>query len=168
MKCSHCQKDFEPPHFNSKCCSEDCRIGARRAAHARYKKTAKGVESEMRWRKSPARKQTEERYRSKPEAKALSVARVGKYSKTDKGKIVKLNADHRRRMTIKSGKVTAKEWADKLKEYNYCCANCGIEENIQMDHIHPLAKGGEHCIDNIQPLCGSCNSSKGAKLQWVS
>ena len=70
----------------------------------------------MRWRKSPARKLVELKYRAKPETKALSVARVGKYSKTEKGKIVKLNADHRRRMKIKSGRVTAKEWADKLEE----------------------------------------------------
>jgi 5-methylcytosine-specific restriction endonuclease McrA len=120
----------------------------------------------MRWRKSDARKLTEERYRSKSETKHLAYLRKKKYESTENGKITKLNSDHRRRMEKKSGKVTAKEWAEKLKEFNYCCVNCGTDENIQMDHIYPLSKGGKHHIDNIQPLCGSCNSSKGAKIEW--
>lgn len=31
-----------------------------------------------------------------------------------------------------------------------------------VDHIIALANGGPHSFDNMQPMCGPCNSSKGA------
>lgn len=34
----------------------------------------------------------------------------------------------------------------------------------ELDHIAPLAQGGEHTYKNTQCLCYPCNSAKGAKL----
>ena len=45
------------------------------------------------------------------------------------------------------------------------CAKCGSAENIHMDHVVPLAKGGRHSPDNIQPLCQTCNLRKGVKTE---
>jgi 5-methylcytosine-specific restriction endonuclease McrA len=42
------------------------------------------------------------------------------------------------------------------------CLKCGSTKNIQIDHIVPVASGGENKIDNLQPLCKKCNSAKGA------
>lgn len=44
------------------------------------------------------------------------------------------------------------------------CVLCGTRERITADHIVPIALGGRHSIGNLQPLCLSCNSSKGARL----
>jgi len=54
--------------------------------------------------------------------------------------------------------------------YNSPCVSCGTSEAIEADHIIPIVKGGRHSEGNLQPLCRSCNSSKGVKLQieWVS
>lgn len=53
----------------------------------------------------------------------------------------------------------------RLKEiYESPCARCGTTENINADHIIPLDKGGFNAAFNLQPLCGSCNSRKGARL----
>ena len=43
------------------------------------------------------------------------------------------------------------------------CLKCGSKENIQLDHIVPVAAGGLDEIKNLQPLCKACNSSKGSK-----
>lgn len=45
------------------------------------------------------------------------------------------------------------------------CAACraSITDGYHMDHIMPLARGGEHAPNNIQLLCPSCNVRKSAK-----
>lgn len=44
----------------------------------------------------------------------------------------------------------------------YRCVNCGTHLNLSIDHIHPFSKGGSDDESNLQTLCRSCNSSKGA------
>lgn len=64
------------------------------------------------------------------------------------------------------GKVSYTEWVDLKKRYNNECVCCGKPESeviLTQDHIIPLSAGGTNTIDNLQPLCGSCNSSKGIK-----
>lgn len=43
------------------------------------------------------------------------------------------------------------------------CLCCGSGENIQVDHIVPISKGGWHHPTNVQPLCRTCNEKKQAR-----
>jgi len=45
----------------------------------------------------------------------------------------------------------------------YRCKFCGDHKDLTVDHIFPESKGGTLDLDNLQTLCRSCNSSKGAK-----
>jgi len=47
-----------------------------------------------------------------------------------------------------------------LDKYNHKCNYCGSEENLQVDHIIPLSRGGVHSETNFQILCRSCNINK--------
>lgn len=82
----------------------------------------------------------------------------------DKYLQVKRDDQRRRKYGLKFGKIDVKDWEAMLIKFNYSCAFCGTQEDITQDHIIPLSKGGLNVIENIQPLCRKCNSSKRDKL----
>lgn len=65
-----------------------------------------------------------------------------------------------KRKTPKTMQLTIKQWIDCIKEFDKKCAYCGKEKKLTQEHFIPLSKGGEYSINNIIPVCGSCNSSK--------
>ena len=73
---------------------------------------------------------------------------------------------HRRRTrkTKAGGSFTAAEFKAIVRHYGgkcLCCGRTGVK--LTADHVVPVSKGGTSYIDNIQPLCQSCNSSKGTQ-----
>ena len=58
-----------------------------------------------------------------------------------------------------------KEIRDQVfKIHGEICLCCGSTESISIDHVIPVSCGGKNDISNYQPLCKSCNSSKGSKI----
>lgn len=43
------------------------------------------------------------------------------------------------------------------------CARCGSTDDLTVDHVVPVSRGGSDDIDNLRALCLRCNSSKGAR-----
>ena len=60
----------------------------------------------------------------------------------------------------KKGKHTKEEW-EEMKLFFGKCVKCGSNHDIVKDHIKPIYQGGSDGLDNLQPLCKKCNSSKG-------
>lgn len=44
------------------------------------------------------------------------------------------------------------------------CRTCAAQRSLSVDHIIPEAQGGRTELDNLQTLCRSCNSRKGAAV----
>ncbi|MEA5505051.1 RNA-guided endonuclease IscB [Halotia wernerae UHCC 0503] len=51
-----------------------------------------------------------------------------------------------------------------LEKWQRECAYCGIKDvPLQIEHIHPRAKGGSNSITNLTLSCEKCNTKKGTK-----
>ncbi len=51
-----------------------------------------------------------------------------------------------------------------LEKWNRQCAYCGVKDvPLQIEHIHPRAKGGSNSIVNLTLSCEKCNVKKGIK-----
>jgi len=73
----------------------------------------------------------------------------------------------RLRMLEVKGEHTFGEWETLKAQYNWTCPCCLKKEpdiDLTEDHIVPITRGGSNNIENIQPLCKSCNSSKYTKI----
>ena len=74
--------------------------------------------------------------------------------RTDLGDVPKYNIDANKRYLFG-------------KQEGLCngCKTLFPYRNLTIDHIVPRSKGGTDHIDNLQLLCGACNSTKGAGTQ---
>jgi 5-methylcytosine-specific restriction endonuclease McrA len=51
--------------------------------------------------------------------------------------------------------------AEIILRDGYACRYCGTTtRRLELDHIHPLSRGGSNDNDNLALACGSCNASK--------
>jgi len=114
----------------------------------------------LKWNKANVEqiKATTHRWRMANLEKAKAAERAWKKANPDK----KQSYEHKRRTRITGagGSYTA----EQFKALGNICLRCkGIGLKLTPDHVLPVSLGGSSDISNIQPLCGPCNSSKGAK-----
>jgi 5-methylcytosine-specific restriction endonuclease McrA len=86
--------------------------------------------------------------------------------------VAQLKNKHRVKLKGLDGDFSVQQWKDLIEKHNYKCVRCGKVKKLTYDHIVPLSKWTEWAeinkpnyrandIQNIQPLCGPCNGSKG-------
>jgi len=51
----------------------------------------------------------------------------------------------------------------KFAYFGNKCVYCGSSQNLQIEHIKPVSKGGSSLLCNLAPACAPCNMKKGAK-----
>lgn len=106
-------------------------------------------------------------YRKRNPDKFVKYQRSFEKRNPDKNKAArnKVNRNRRNLMLAVIGEHNNGEWETLKAQYNWtcpCCKKFGIK--LTEDHIIPLTKGGSDNIENIQPLCQSCNSRKGNRV----
>lgn len=114
--------------------------------------------------KSQVRKDYDAEYHKKNSDKKIQTAKEWIKNNPDKRKFISFNYDSKRRAIKKDGDsfMKVKLWAKEQKKICYWC-DIDCENNYHIDHYVPLAKGGEHIIENLVISCPSCNLRKNAK-----
>lgn len=110
----------------------------------------KGLKSAKKWRENNKDKER---------------AKTRRWRKNNPEK-ARLQVETRRCRKIKAvGSIETKDWIKLCEKYDNRCLRCGKQDvTLSVDHIVPLSKGGSNTIDNVQPLCVSCNSRKHTKI----
>jgi 5-methylcytosine-specific restriction endonuclease McrA len=60
---------------------------------------------------------------------------------------------------------TVLEWSALVEACGGRCLRCGLACDLTVDHVIPLGWGGPNTIENIQPLCRTCNNVKGCGVE---
>ena len=65
--------------------------------------------------------------------------------------------------------IYRKPTSNKMRELvfardHYRCCSCGSLDDLVCDHFYPVSRGGKTIIENLQTLCWTCNSRKGARV----
>ena len=117
------------------------------------------------WQDKNKDRLSESRKKKYPQIRESVIERVRKWAANNRAK---RNAYNRNRYAqqFSSGVITEEEWQKLKIFYEYTCLCCHRQEpeiRLEIDHVKPLVLGGENLISNAQPLCRSCNASKGGR-----
>lgn len=159
-------------------CSDDCRIAARRAIWHKHNR-ARYVKRDRRRAKPHSPDEPKQcmtcgevkTYADFPKHRNACKACIKGYKEawlSTKSEKYLQEFSRRRRLRLRGvgGHHSLAQWKELKRRYDYTCLACGRREpeiELTRDHIVPLLNGGTDDIENIQPLCRSCNSSKSAK-----
>lgn len=91
----------------------------------------------------------------------------------------KTTQNHMLRVDHGLPRLTLNEWREILDRFHYRCAYCQGEPQdkskrreqwLEIEHLVPLSKGGEHRAHNVVPACPECNKQKGQLTldEWIS
>lgn len=188
--CERCSRVFDAIHTDAKFCSKPCsyavwaeknehrRVAARERYYEKNKDAVLARGSEWVKENAERSKEIKRAHYARNRAKIIAAskqrdlenpeaasARKAKHEKTDAGRLTRKATIHRRRARIKAvgGTFSREEFLALVDRVGGVCVSCKTPApavNLEPDHIVPLALGGRNEIENIQPLCRSCNARK--------
>lgn len=107
-------------------------------------------------------------YMADPDNRARQIVNVRAWMKANPERWAAIRGEATRAYRVRrlncKGSHTQAEWLALCEAAGHRCLCCGKKRKLTRDHVVPLSQGGTDDIDNIQPLCGPCNSSKNAKV----
>lgn len=116
-------------------------------------------------RSRPYDKEYERRRNQTEKRKAFLSANLKRWRRENPQKMAVQLARRRARRPNAEGDFTVEEFEALCEKYGNTCLRCDDREALLTpDHVVPLSLGGSNLTENIQPLCGNCNSWKNVKV----
>lgn len=98
------------------------------------------------------------RWREENHAKKLEEGRRWSKANPQKGRMYRAKRRAAEALAKVGDLQAAAAYAEILRKG--ICELCGTKGAIEIDHIEPLSKGGEHGWENFAGLCKPCNRTK--------
>ena len=184
-RCTRCKQELDSTAFTHNAGTSD--------GHARHCRECESLDRQEYYARKPEKRKAQiqnnyQRHQEEIRAKArayyqshrewaLEYARA--WATENRDKVAEYARDHRAKNPIgyraanqrrrlkehntDDGTVTVATLCELLSTWTGVCPICTKEAAPTIDHITPLARGGEHTLTNLQLMCGVCNSSKGAR-----
>lgn len=169
LSCDTCKVSFSKrrDHLkNRNYCSRPCSDQARRVEGAKWRDPAY-IKSYHRNYNHKNKQRILKKIREANQQNPLPARlRRKRWRVKNKPRIAIRAAVRRTRKTLAGGEFSLSEWEALKKKYNYTCLKCGKSEptiKLTADHVIAVINMGTSNIENIQPLCVSCNTSKGTR-----
>ena len=167
LNCDFCGREFSKRKDHLKqnnFCSAQCSNAKRRQPDSKWNNPEKIAEY-MRTYSVNNRETLNAKARGRDKRNPESAKACRKrWSDKNKTKRAIYSQNRRAKIVGNGGEFSESDWEALLKFYNYTCLRCGRREpqiKLTADHVIAVSNGGSNCISNIQPLCQSCNTSKG-------
>lgn len=146
-------------------CSRPCASASRRKVDAKWRDPVQIKEYMRTYRATNREKLNSKQYARNAANPTAARARRGRWARANKGHVAALARNRRAKLAGSGGHHTGQQWLDLIDACGKKCLRCSTQnENLQADHIVPVACGGSNNIDNIQPLCQDCNMWKRTRI----
>lgn len=119
------------------------------------------------------REEIEEKHKAYREAnRELLAEKQRVYNAANPEKARAHGHNRRARKRNAEGSHTAAQVSARFAAHGDSCVYCGSKEDLHVEHMKPLSKGGSNWASNIAPACAKCNLSKNDKwgaelLRWI-
>ena len=138
------------------------------ATHATERKSAR---KERHWREKDDNNARSRTWYYENRGRAIATSRAWHDRNPEKARLLIEETRLRRKAAHRD--LTTEEWLAICDRFGGLCAYCDApltSDNMEIDHVVPIAKGGDHTGENVVPACKPCNRSKAAKWldEWLS
>lgn len=164
-------------------CNKDNLRKLRKDDHPRYSAYQKkhkiaGYNATRKWIKSNPEKTKNHKKKDYRKHKEKRLLTCRKWAENNKELTASYHRNRKAKIKKSKGTHTAKQVKELLERQKYKCAECHCriafspkdgDRKLHVDHVMPIALGGENDIKNLQCLCEPCNLGKSDKhpIQWA-
>lgn len=120
---------------------------ARRESHRRW--YARNKERVKEWKKNNPQYQKEWAEKNADRIQAYRIKHRENYKERGLKRYIKLGLRISEGLELDARKI-------------HGCVFCGEKSPLHIDHVIPRSRGGDNSLSNLQWLCATCNSAKGA------